>query len=49
MGEWHTVASLPFFAFWVLGVFGSVDKYWGGETKNIKNSLLPTPVLRTCR
>lgn len=23
MGEWHTVASLPFFAFWVLGVFFS--------------------------
>ena len=36
MGEWHTVASLPFFAFWVLGVFGSVDKYWGGRNKKHK-------------
>jgi hypothetical protein len=27
----------------------SVDKYWGTETKNIKNSLLAMPVLRTWR
>ena len=32
--------------------FGSVEKYRGArgaETKNIKNSLLAMPVLRTCR
>ena len=33
--------------------FGSVEKYrgarGGAETKNIKNSLLAMPVLRTCR
>ena len=28
---------------------GSVDKYWGHRNKNIKNSLLAMPVLRTCR
>ena len=28
---------------------GSVDKYWGALKKNIKNSLLAMPVLRTCR
>ena len=28
--------------------FGSEDKYWGTETKNIKNSLLAMPVLRNC-
>ena len=28
---------------------GSVDKCWGHRNKNIKNSLLAMPVLRTCR
>ncbi|MCI7491048.1 MAG: hypothetical protein MSA83_09595, partial [Bacteroidales bacterium] len=28
---------------------GSVDKYWGHRNKNINNSLLAMPVLRTCR
>lgn len=33
MGEWHTVASLPFFAFWVLGVFWFRGKILGEKQK----------------